>query len=121
PDTTICFGETAQLHATGGTKYEWVSTTLDPQATGNPAPGLSCSNCPDPIFSGDSSQVYTVRIWNGDSCSVVRPVRVTVLHPQKPKVTSKKTLCGAKNGRIQVSNIPSENAKIWSISSLGDT
>ncbi len=66
-DTTICRGASLQLNASGGSNYEWL-----------PATDLSCSSCPNPIFTGDSTQLYTVRIWNNDSCSVVRPVKVKV-------------------------------------------
>ena len=66
-DTTICRGESLQLNVVGGSQYEWL-----------PATDLSCSTCPNPVFTGDSTQLYTVRIWNNDSCSVVRPVKITV-------------------------------------------
>ena len=66
-DTTICRGASLQLNASGGSNYEW-----------QPATDLSCSSCPNPVFNGDSTQLYTVRIWNNDSCSVVRPVKVKV-------------------------------------------
>jgi hypothetical protein len=66
-DTTICRGESLQLNVVGGSQYEW-----------QPATDLSCSTCPNPVFTGDSTQLYTVRIWNNDSCSVVRPVKITV-------------------------------------------
>ena len=67
PDTTICRGESLQLNVVGGSQYEWL-----------PATDLSCSTCPNPVFTGDSTQLYTVRIWNNDSCSVVRPMKITV-------------------------------------------
>jgi PKD repeat protein len=80
PDTTICPNTQVQLSATGGTSsgstpaYEWW-----------PQKDLSCYDCPNPIFSGDSSQLYTVRIWGSDSCSVVRPI---IIHVRtKPKTT----------------------------------
>lgn len=66
-DTTICRGESLQLNVTGGSQFEWL-----------PATDLSCSTCPNPVFTGDSTQLYTVRIWNNDSCSVVRPVKIKV-------------------------------------------
>jgi PKD repeat protein len=78
PDTTICPNTQVQLSATGGTSsgstpaYEWW-----------PQKDLSCYDCPNPIFSGDSSQLYTVRIWGSDSCSVVRPIMIHVR--TKPK------------------------------------
>lgn len=70
-DTTICQGSALQLNVSGGQSYEWLSPTNS--TTGNPAPALSCTNCPNPIFTADSSMFYTVRIWNNDSCSVVVP------------------------------------------------
>ena len=80
PDTTICPNSQVQLSATGGTSsgstpaYEWW-----------PQKDLSCYDCPNPIFSGDSSRLYTVRIWGSDSCSVVRPIMIHVR--TKPKTT----------------------------------
>lgn len=80
PDTTICPNTQVQLSATGGT-----STGTAPAYEWWPQKDLSCYDCPNPIFSGDSSQLYTVRIWGGDSCSVVRPIMIHVR--QKPKTT----------------------------------
>lgn len=90
-DTTICPNEPLQLFATGGVNYEWL-----------PAAGLSCSTCANPVFVGDSSQLYTVRIWGNDSCSVVRPVMVHVR--QQPTIASlvtSATTCGLNQGTLQ--------------------
>jgi PKD repeat protein len=78
PDTTICPNTQVQLSATGGT-----STGSTPAYEWWPQKDLSCYDCPNPIFSGDSSQLYTVRIWGSDSCSVVRPIMIHVR--TKPK------------------------------------
>lgn len=43
-------GDTVQLQATGGIAYEWL-----------PQQNLSCYDCPNPIYEGDSSTFYTVR------------------------------------------------------------
>ncbi len=80
PDTTICPDTQVQLSATGGT-----STGTAPAYEWWPHKDLSCYDCPNPIFSGDSSQLYTVRIWGNDSCSVVRPIMIHVR--TKPKTT----------------------------------
>jgi len=89
-DTTICAGQALQLQATGGTKYEWL-----------PQKSLSCFNCPNPIFNGDSTVVYTVRIWNNDSCSKVLPMRVLVRPaPKYQNIFSQKPHCGMANGSI---------------------
>jgi gliding motility-associated-like protein len=104
-DTTICPGETVQLLATGGVNYEWLPTT-----------GLSCSTCANPIFSGDTSQLYTVRIWGNDSCSVVRPV---MMHVRKKAATSSvvsaPSSCGAATGSIQLSLVENNVGTSFSI------
>ncbi len=89
-DTTICEGEPLQLGASGGINYDWLPQT-----------GLSCYDCPNPVFTGDSSTVYTVRIWSTDSCSKVLPVHVKV-NP-KPKFESIQITpsgCGKSTGSI---------------------
>lgn len=92
-DTTICSGETLQLFASGGQSYEW-----------SPATDLSCTNCPNPIFSGDSSRFYTVQIWNNDSCSVVRPIKVNVRPEIKfGNISTFPSDCGTNNGSVTLS------------------
>ena len=89
-DTTICPGEPLQLGASGGINYEWLPQT-----------GLSCYDCPNPIFTGDSSMVYTVRIWSTDSCSKVLPVKVKVLpQPEFTSINLTPSVCGEENGTI---------------------
>jgi hypothetical protein len=94
-DTTICSGESLQLNASGGQQYLWQSST------GSAATDLSCTTCPNPLFSGDSSRVYTVQIWNNDSCSVVRPVSIRI--KEKPKfssIGSFPSICALQTGSI---------------------
>lgn len=116
-DTTICYGETLQLQATGGQSYEWAAVA--DSASGLAA--LSCTDCPNPVFSGNSSQVYTVRIWNNDSCSVVKPVRVNVSNPQYIRCYTGETKCGASNGYIQAIDLPSDLTSWHVVSFNGDT
>jgi gliding motility-associated-like protein len=94
-DTTICRGESLQLNVTGGSQYEW-----------QPATDLSCSSCPNPVFTGDSTQLYTVRIWNNDSCSVVRPVKISVRNqPNFGNINLTPSICGAATGAVSASSI----------------
>jgi gliding motility-associated-like protein len=89
-DTTFCAGVQYQLNVSGGQNYQWW-----------PELGLSCSDCPNPVFTGDSSMVYTVRIWNNDSCSVVRPVHIRVLpKPSVENVSVQASDCGTNNGSV---------------------
>ncbi len=90
-DTTICFGQTAQLQATGGTKYEWL-----------PQQNLSCYNCPNPTFTGTQTTTYTCRIYNTDSCSKVLPVRIIVQNPKADSLLLTKAFCPNNNGTAQI-------------------
>ena len=88
-DTAICHGESVQLGASGGTAYQW-----------RPEKNLSCYDCSDPVFTGDSTQTYTVRIANGDSCSKVLPVRVLVHPIPEPEITITDAFCDPYNGKV---------------------
>ena len=88
-DTTVCYGTQLQLNVTGGQKYEWLPST-----------GLSCDTCANPIFTADSSMNYTVRVWNNDSCSVVRPLQLLVSHPRIKNILATPPDCGASNGQL---------------------
>lgn len=57
PDTTICFGNNVQLHASGGSQYTW-----------SPAFFLSDPNIPDPVANPDRSIRYIVTIRDTLGC-----------------------------------------------------
>lgn len=116
-DTTICYGETLQLQATGGQSYEWTAVT--DSASGLDA--LSCTDCPNPVFTGNSSQIYTVRIWNNDSCSVVKPVRINVSQPEEIKTEMLRSICGLTTGKISVLDLPNEAIQLGAVTPSGDT
>ncbi|PWH85174.1 T9SS type B sorting domain-containing protein [Brumimicrobium oceani] len=116
PDTTICFGQTLQLQATGGQSYEW-SALSDSSAIND----LSCTDCPNPIFSGDSSQVYTVRIWNTDSCSVVKPISIGVSHPSEIISSTFNSVCSFSTGKIKMQNVPNNVVQFGAVNKNGDT
>jgi PKD repeat protein len=98
-EVTICRGDTAQLLATGGTStapaYEWL-----------PQEDLSCYDCPNPVFVGDSTRHYTVRIWSTDSCSKVLPVKVLVHDvPTQANLNLNPATCSETNGSLSIINI----------------
>ena len=88
-DTAICYGSQLPLHVSGGVAYEWYPST-----------GLSCSDCPDPVFSSDSSMFYTVKIYNNDSCFVSRPLHVTVFPEIDMGNSATPSLCGTNTGEV---------------------
>ncbi len=74
-DATINLGDTLQLAATSNydpaTIYLW-----------SPANGLSCTDCANPVVTTYNSMEYTVQVTadvNGNSCTAVQPVTVTVI------------------------------------------
>jgi PKD repeat protein len=100
-EVAICRGASAQLLATGGTStgsvpgYEW-----------QPQEDLSCYDCPNPVFLGDSTRHYTVRIWNTDSCSKVLPVKVLVYDvPTQANLNLNPATCSESNGSLSISNV----------------
>jgi gliding motility-associated-like protein len=93
-DTEICVDSSVQLEATGGIDYEW-----------EPATGLSCTDCPNPVATPQESTTYTVRIFNTEECSKVLPVRVQVVDPAPESVSISPSQCGESTGRVEV-NMP---------------
>ena len=97
-DTTTCVNSPIQLGVTSTgsmtAEFEWLPQT-----------NLSCYDCPNPIFTGDSTINYTVRIWASDSCSKVLPVRVRVLpEPNFESIEITESVCGGATGSIAVAS-----------------
>lgn len=76
---TICSGDSVQLNAAG---YTNSSTTSGPSTAIRylwvPATGLSCSTCPNPMASPDSTITYRAIVYNCPSCADIDTVRVNV-------------------------------------------
>jgi gliding motility-associated-like protein len=91
-DTAICVNEPLQLQVTGGSSYEW-----------QPATGLSCTDCPNPIVTIDKSVTYTVKVNNTDSCSKTIPVFVKVNPlPWVDKLILRADTCGFNVGYAEL-------------------
>lgn len=67
-DTNICEGTSIQLQAGGGTIVTW-----------NPMVGLSNPFIPNPIASPNQNTTYYASIGNGNGCSSIDSVTITVL------------------------------------------
>lgn len=82
-DTTVCINEPLDLLVTGGTSYDWT-----------PATGLSCTNCPDPSVTTDSSRQYIVTITDTNSgCAVVDTVNVDLYSTPSAPFTGNANTC----------------------------
>lgn len=66
-DRTICQGESTELRASGGLRYEW-----------RPAAGLDDPQSPRPIASPRATQVYTLTAFGPEGCTAQDEVTVTV-------------------------------------------
>lgn len=66
-DTTIAFGQSAQLNASGGVTYIW-----------SPSTGLSCVTCPNPIATPLATTTYSVTMVSDSGCKAVIPITVEV-------------------------------------------
>jgi PKD repeat protein len=94
-EVAVCRGANSQLLATGGQSYEWL-----------PQEDLSCYDCPNPVFLGDRTRHYTVRIWSTDSCSKVLPVKVLVYDvPTQANLNLNPATCSESNGSLSISNV----------------
>jgi gliding motility-associated-like protein len=67
PEYTICAGQPIELSATGGSFTFW-----------DPPTNLSCSQCPNPIFSGTEPATYTVTLLDAYGCNYTYPVTINV-------------------------------------------
>ena len=66
-DTTIAPGESVGLLATGGAAYSW-----------SPSTGLSCSDCPNPVASPETTTAYVVTVSNAEGCTAIDTALVNV-------------------------------------------
>ncbi len=57
PDTTLCYGDTARLSASGGISYQWT-----------PTKGLSSPNIPAPLASPLDTTLYRVAVRDNKGC-----------------------------------------------------
>lgn len=67
PSSTITPGLSANLVASGAVSYSW-----------SPASGLSCTNCPNPVASPNTTTTYTVTGTNANGCSSSTTAQVIV-------------------------------------------
>lgn len=81
-DTSICFGDTTQLLATGAVSYSW-----------SPSTGLSCTNCANPFAYPATTTTYTVIGTDANGCKDTNTVKVTVNALPNISAGSNKQIC----------------------------
>ena len=68
PDQTICFGQGAQLQASGASTYTW-----------SPATTLTCANCTSPLANPPANAIYQVIGTDVHGCRDSDQVAITVI------------------------------------------
>jgi len=105
----LCPGDTLQLTASGGIRYEW-----------SPTVGLSCYDCPNPVFRHDSSMAYTVRIYQSDSCSKILPVKVNVNYPRFT-FSVRPATCGLPNATVTAHPLWPKRVSAYTLGSISQS
>jgi len=85
PEYNTCIGQPVQFNASGGLFYLWTPTT-----------DLSCSNCPNPTFTGTDTTSYIVRIFDSVGCETQLPVTVNVGNGDLGLVPETFTVCNGE-------------------------
>jgi len=106
---TLCFGQQAQLNASGGVTYQWV-----------PSSGLSNPNVANPIANPNTTTNYSVIITTvssiGDSCSreLTTGITVPALQPNQLATSANPDTIYAGDFSNLSSNIGSPLNILWS-------
>ena len=89
-DTLICYGDTAQLFASGATTYRW-----------NPTTNISDRDIPNPIVFPTRTTIYYVDISN--VCGTKRDSMKISVQKVEPVVGPDTTVCPGENVQLHVS------------------
>ncbi|MDB5036163.1 MAG: hypothetical protein JWQ98_3404 [Chlorobi bacterium] len=92
-DTTICSGNSVQLHASRGTAWTWT-----------PAAGLSCTNCRNPTASPAQTTTYTVMVTDSGGCTGTDSIKVIVAPPLTADAGNDTSICRGASAMLHASN-----------------
>lgn len=97
PDTVICYGETAEIWATGGDFYNWT-------------PVVNCPGCDTTLVKPTENSIYVVEVSDSNSCVTIDSVNVTVNPIPGGIVQNDTTIC---NGNEVELNTVGAISFIW--------
>jgi len=89
-EPVICIGESTQLEVTEGTNIMW-----------SPSTGLSCTACPDPTASPDTTTTYTITALIGNQCTVTDEITVFVITNDNIDAGEDFTICEGITTELQ--------------------
>jgi gliding motility-associated-like protein len=99
-DTSICFGESTTLHATGGNNYTW-----------SPAESLSDSTSANPIATPPATTIFFVNEISVSGCGGKDSVVVTVISLPIVKASDDTTICSGDTVQLIASGA---SLYVWS-------
>ncbi len=105
-DLAICIGESVELEATGGLKYDW-----------SPAATLDCSNCQLVVATPTATTTYNVIITNQFGCIDEQDVEVTVNPYPTGVLSSVESICFGQSVTLEAIG---GTAHVWGPSAMLD-
>ena len=102
-NTSICFKDSVQLAAAGGSTYEWI-----------PATGLSTANVFNPEASPGATTIYQVAVGNQFSCTDTASVTVNVIRPPRADAGPDKAILDGQSVQLSGSINGTGNSFSWS-------
>lgn len=88
-DKTACEGQPLQLNVTGGISYIW-----------SPAAGLSCTACPGPLATINSTATYTVTGTDAKGCTSSDEVTINVINRQPVTYSRDDSICVGETANL---------------------
>jgi len=98
PDTSICLGESINLHVSGGENYLWY-----------PAQTLSDPTSANPTATPIVPTTYTVTIAYPENCTTTDSVKIELLYLPKPELPLEMYICYGETKTITVSGADTYN------------
>jgi gliding motility-associated-like protein len=112
PETsTINFGDSVQLNATGGVSYTW-----------NPSSSLTCFDCPDPTAQPSQNTTYIVTGTDINGCSGSDTVVINVIPLPQPNFEFPNVITPNSDGTndiFEIQNLP-ENTEVLILNRWGN-
>jgi gliding motility-associated-like protein len=90
--SVLCFGDSVQLSATGGSGYLWL-----------PATGLSNNALPNPKASPQASTRYVAQVTSDKGCKASDSIFITVATPVKLQLAAEADLCKGSGLQLKAS------------------
>lgn len=101
-DTAICVGEPVRLFANGFTSYTWF-----------PGTNLSCTNCPSPLATPQTTTTYFAAVEDANGCQDTGSVVITVNPLPAVSAGPDVTICANDNTTLTASS-PTATGYSWS-------